>query len=163
MHRLALLALSSLSCACAAAPCPAVGAASPAQTSPAEGVARFRQAMIAATLRMDTPALVALWEDDGVSLLPDTPPLVGRAAIGEFIAKAVAQFPGARMRSFEMTCLGVELREDMATTYCDEHQVVDIPGKPAFDGHGRLFFQLHRGADGTWRLRREMWQSLSAP
>jgi ketosteroid isomerase-like protein len=30
-------------------------------------------------------------------------------------------------------------------------------GKPAFDGWGTLLLVLHRGADGKWRLRREMW------
>ena len=111
-----------------------------------------------ATLKMDTPALVALWEDDGISLLPGAKPLVGRQAIAAFIANVMREMPNAHMKSFEMTCDGIEIAGDTATEYCFEHQVVDLGAdKAPFDGTGTLLLVLHRGADGRWRLRREMW------
>jgi ketosteroid isomerase-like protein len=120
--------------------------------------------MTDATRQMDNAATIALWEDDGVSLLPGTKPIEGKQAIGAFIADVTAKFPGAHMRSFEMTCAGIEIAGDVATEYCDEHQIVDLaPGKPPFDGRGKMLFVLHRGADGKWRLRREMWNQGVAP
>ena len=114
--------------------------------------------MIDATLRMDDEAVLALWEDDGVSLLPKTKPIVGKAALAAFLAKVKTEIPGAKMRSFEMHCSGIEVEGDVATEYCDEHQVVDLgAGKEPFDGTGKMLFVLHRGPGGAFRLRREMW------
>jgi ketosteroid isomerase-like protein len=124
----------------------------------------FERAMIEGTRRMDNAALIALWEDDGVALLPDMAPLVGKRAIADFITKTTGAMPNARMVSFDMTCSGREIAGDLATEYCFEHQVVDLgPDKPRFDGSGNLLFVLHRGADGTWRLRREMWNAGRKP
>jgi uncharacterized protein (TIGR02246 family) len=123
-------------------------------------IARFNQQMIDATRRMDDAAILALWEDDGASLLPGAAPLAGKAALRELLATIHAQHPRARMASFEMSCEGLEVASagDVAHEYCREHQVVEEDGQPTFDGRGRMLFVLHRGADGVWRLRREMWQ-----
>jgi ketosteroid isomerase-like protein len=153
---LSILVLSS-SCA-SMPPCPAPA---PAPNRRAE-IEAFNRAMIEATTRMDDAGIVALWEDDGVTLLPQAKPIAGKKAIAAFIAQVTEANPGAKMRSFEMTCSGIEIAGDVASEYCDEHQVVDIGGdKPPFDGRGKLLFVLHRGADGSWRLRREMWNQGS--
>ncbi len=133
-----------------------------AQTMPAAdaaaGIATFNQRMIDATQRLDNAAVVALWEDDGVSLLPSTKPIVGKAAIRAFLDQMMAQLPGARVQSFEMTCTGLDISGPLATEYCHEHQLVDLgAGKKPFDGTGTILFVLHRGEDGVWRVRREMW------
>ena len=121
-------------------------------------VEAFNRATIDATLRMDNEALLGLWEEDGVTLLPGTDPVVGKPSIRAFLQKVTTEMPGAHMRSFEMHCSGLEISGDVATEYCDEHQVVDLPGgKPPFDGKGKLLYVLHRGEGGVWRLRREMW------
>jgi ketosteroid isomerase-like protein len=122
------------------------------------GVERFNRAFADATRRMDNAASLALWEDDGVSLLPGTKPIVGRRAIGEFMTSVTSQFPGAHMRSFESECFDITISGDWASEWCTEHQVVDLPdGRPPFDGRGKMLLVLHRGADGAWRLSREMW------
>ena len=70
----------------------------------------------------------------------------------------MAQLPGARMKSFELTCTGLDISGALATEYCHEHQIVELgAGKPPFDGAGTILFVLHRGADGAWRVRREMF------
>jgi ketosteroid isomerase-like protein len=169
--------LASVSCASAAPPAlappstpPSAPTSSPppvltsADTDAKVGIDAFNRGMIDVTTRMDNAGVLALWEEDGVSLLPNTKPIEGKKAIGAFLAEVTAQFPGAHMRSFEMTCAGIEVTGDTATEYCDEHQVVDLgAGKPPFDGRGKMLFVLHRGKDGTWRVRREMWnQGVSA-
>jgi ketosteroid isomerase-like protein len=122
------------------------------------GIDAFNRSMIDATTRMDNAAVVSLWEDDGVSLLPSTKPIAGKKTLAAFMDDVTSHLPEAHMRSFEMHCDGIEVSGDLATEYCDEHQVVDLgAGKPPFDGTGKMLFVLHRGADGKWRLRREMW------
>ncbi len=155
--------------ACAAGAPPAAPARPPPPPARTEGEDRggieaFNRGLIDATTAMDNAATMALWEDEGVSLLPATPPIVGKTAIAAFLDKVMAQLPGAHMRSFAMHCAGIEISGDLATEYCDEHQVVELGGgKAPFDGRGKMLFVLHRGPDGKWRAQREMWNQGVAP
>ena len=134
------------------------GAFTGAAQTPASGVEAFNQKLEAATRSMDNAATLALWAEDGVSLLPGAEPLVGKAAIAAFLERVTAPLKGARMTTFEMQCAGVQVVGDVATEWCTEHQVVQLPGaeKP-FDGRGRMLLVLRRGGDGMWMLEREMW------
>jgi ketosteroid isomerase-like protein len=133
-------------------------------SDPSAGVDAFNRALIDATRRMDDAAVLALWADDGVSLLPGTPPVEGKPAITAFLSRVHAELPDAKMRSFEMRCSGLVVAGDTASEYCEEHQVVDLgAGKAPFDGVGRMLFALHRGSDGKWRAVREMWQPMKMP
>lgn len=124
----------------------------------------FNAAMSEATRRMDNAATVALWEDDAVSLLPDTPPIVGKKAFAQFLEEVTRGMPEAHMELFEMHCAGVDVQGDLATEWCLEHQKVAFAGgKPPFEDWGHLLLVLHRGSDGNFRLRREMWNSALPP
>jgi len=156
----------SLSIAClAAAACTPVAPAR--QPPPADGRAEieaFNRAISDQTRRMDTAASLAMWEDEGVSLLPETEPLVGKRAIAAFLEKVTAGLQGAKMETFEMECSGIEVSGDWASEWCKEHQVVSLPGgKPPFVGWGKILYVLHRGTDGAWRIRREMWNMGLSP
>ncbi len=122
------------------------------------GIEAFNRALIDATTRMDNAAALALWEEDGITLLPQSKPIIGKKAIAKFLDDVSAQLTGARMEKFEMKCFDIERSGDLATEWCEEHQHVMLPGgKPPFDGRGKMLLILHRGADGKWRLRAEMW------
>jgi len=134
-----------------------LGAQAPAERSLAQ-IEAFNRQFEAATQRMDTAAIMELWAEDGISLLPSTKPVVGKAAIGAFMESVTSQLKGARMERFELHCSGIEIAGEMATEWCGEHQVVRMQdGKPAFDGRGRMLLVLRRDAGGKWRLLREMW------
>ncbi len=127
------------------------------------GIEAFNRALSEATTHMDNAATIALWEADGVSLLPSTRPLVGRKAIAAFLDAVTARLPGARMAKFELRCADIETSGDWASEWCQEHQVVLLaPDKPPFDGQGVMLLVLHRGTDGKWRLKREMWSPAAA-
>ena len=137
-----------------------------AQLSPRNvpaGIEQFNRALDSATHQMDNAATLALWEDDGVSLLPGTKPIVGKAAIAKFIAGVTADFPGGQMATFELQCFDVEVAGPWASEWCSEHQVVLLPGDKRFEGWGKMLLVLHRGADGRWRMKREMWNQAAAP
>lgn len=143
---------------------PALALAQATDTSAHAGIAAFNRAFDQATRNMDNAATVALWEHDGVSLLPSTRPIIGKQAITRFIDGVTAQFPGARMEKFESECFDINVSGDLASEWCTEHQVVQLgEGKPPFDGRGKMLLVLHHGADGKWRLRQEMWNQAAAP
>lgn len=141
-----------------------VGSSAAAEITDARsGIERFNQALDAATRSMDNAAVLALWEDDGISLLPSTPPIIGKKAIGKFLAEVTEQYPGGRMEKFEMQCHDIMISGDLASEWCTEHQIVQFPGgKPPFEGWGKMLLVLHRHA-GKWRLKEEMWNQAVAP
>ncbi len=127
-------------------------------------IAQLDKAIDAATRKMDNAAILALWADDGVSLLPSTKPLVGKPAIGKFLDEVLGSLKGAKMKAFEQECHDIEVSGAWASEWCTEHQLVELPGgKPPFEGWGKLLLVLHKGADGKWRIAREMWNEAVKP
>ena len=121
------------------------------------GIAAFNRAFDDAFRAMNNDGILALWEDDGVSLLPDTAPVRGKAAMTAMMKAVTSALPNARMQSFTNQCFDIEGSGDWASEWCLEHQVVTVPGKPTFDRWGKMLLVLHRKASGEWRLSREMW------
>jgi ketosteroid isomerase-like protein len=131
--------------------------------SPRAEVEAFNRKFEDATRRMDNAAIVALWADDGISLLPSTRPIVGKVAIAAFIDSVTAQIKGAKMEKFELECFAIDVSGDIASEWCSEHQVVLMAaGKPPFNGRGKMLLVLRRGLDGEWRLLREMWNQAES-
>lgn len=125
-----------------------------------KAVEAFNRSLSEATTRMDNTAMLALWEDDGVSLLPAAAPISGKPRIAQFLAGVSAQFPHARMQSFNLHCFDIETSGDWASEWCLEHQVVMLAqGRPVFDGRGKMLLVLHRERDHAWRIHSEMWNA----
>lgn len=140
------------------------GTAQPAAAPDRAGIEAFNRAFDDATRRMDSAATLALWEEDGTSLLPSTPPIAGKKAIAAFLAQVMTQLQGAHMEKFEDTCTDIQVSGDWASEWCTEHQIVQLPaGKPPFDGWGKMLLVLHKGADGKWRVKQEMWNQGLPP
>ena len=125
-------------------------------------IATFNRALDSATRHMDNAATLALWEEDGVSLLPSTKPIVGKRQIAEFLERVTRENPGGRMQSFTMQCSDIQVSGSWASEWCTEHQVVLLGDGKKFDGRGKMLLVLHRGADGKWRLHNEMWNQGDA-
>lgn len=143
---------------CCIAPGLGVAQTATATTAGRAGVEAFNRAFDAATRKMDNAATLALWQDDGVSLLPSTPPIVGKPALAKFMNDVMASIPGGHMQKFESACFDINVSGDWATEWCAEHQLVQFAnGKPPFEGWGKMLLVLHRGSDGKWRLKTEMW------
>jgi len=143
---------------------PAVAQTPPSPASGRAEIEAFNRAFDEATRRMDNAASLALWEEDGTSLLPSTKPIVGKKAIAAFLEKVTAQLQGAHMEKFEDMCFDIQVSGNWASEWCVEHQIVQLPaGKPPFDGWGKMLLVLHRGADGKWRLKQEMWNQALPP
>ena len=97
-------------------------------TPPPAEIARFNHALDEATRSMRNAAVMALWEDEGVDLLPGQPALVGKKAIAKFLDDATAGMSGAKMVTFEFQCYDIRVDGRTATEWCTEHQVVRFAG-----------------------------------
>ena len=124
----------------------------------------FNAKFLEAHLRMDDAAILGMWAEDGVSLLPETAPMVGKAAITTFLGRVTEQLKGWRMEKMELDFQGIEVSGDWASEWALEHQVVRPPDdRPVFDGRGKMLLVLHREADGNWKVKREMWNQGMKP
>ena len=138
---------------------PVMGAAGQAGSGRAE-IEAFNQKFIDAHLRMDTRAVLSMWAEDGVSLLPEMAPLVGKQAISKFVEDVVAKMPGYKVTKEEIDFRDIRVSGDWAYEWGLEHQVAQPPdGKPAFDGHGKILLILHKDEHGEWKIQQEMWNS----
>jgi uncharacterized protein (TIGR02246 family) len=124
----------------------------------------FNKKYIAAHLRMDNAAVLSMWAEDGISLLPATDPMIGKEAIGKFMDEVVGRMPGYRMQKMDVDFQGIEVSGDWASEWAEEHQVVQPPpGRRVIDSYGKLLLVLHRESDGNWRITREMWNQGMKP
>ncbi len=127
-------------------------------------VAAFNEKFRAAHERMDTPGIEAMWAEAGVSLLPETAPVVGKPAIIKFMDQAMANLKGYKELKVEMEFHDVRVCGEWATEWAIEHQVIQPPdGKPVIYHWGKFSLILHKDADGVWRVQQEMWNSTPKP
>ncbi|HLK03954.1 MAG TPA: SgcJ/EcaC family oxidoreductase [Candidatus Acidoferrum sp.] len=127
-------------------------------------VAAFNEKFRAAHERMDTPGILGMWAETGVSLLPDTAPVVGKPAIVKFMNGAMANLTGYKELKVEMDFHDVRVCGEWATEWAIEHQVIQPPdGKPVIDHWGKFALILHKDSDGVWRVQQEMWNSTPKP
>jgi uncharacterized protein (TIGR02246 family) len=118
----------------------------------------FNKKFIEAHSKMDNAAVMSLWAEDGVSLLPGMAPLASKKEIGQFIDGVTTKMHGYHMEKMDVDFQGIEASGDWASEWGFEHQVIQPPGgQPPLDEHGKLLLVLHRQSDGSWKIKREMW------
>ena len=129
-------------------------------TSGQAEIEAFNQRFITAHLKMDNALIMSFWADDGVSLMPDMAPIVGKIAITKFVEDAVASMPDYRVTKQEIDFHDIQVSGDWASEWGLEHQVAHGPqGKPTFDGHGKILLILRKDSHGNWKIQQEMWNS----
>jgi uncharacterized protein (TIGR02246 family) len=121
-------------------------------------IAAFNKELDRATLAMDNAGSMALWDEDGTTLLPGMDALHGKQNIAKWLDEVVAKMPGYRVTKQETEFHDINISGDWATEWGTTHQVVQPPdGKPVIETHGKILLVLHRGQDGKWKIREEMW------
>jgi ketosteroid isomerase-like protein len=127
-------------------------------------VTTFNERFRAAHERMDTPGILGMWSETGVSLLPETAPVVGKAAVTKLMMNAMGGLAGYKELKVEMDFHDVRVCGEWATEWAVEHQVIQPPDrKPVIDHWGKFALILHKDADGVWRVQQEMWNSTAKP
>ena len=126
-------------------------------------MAAFNAAFRDVILRMDNAGVVSLWAEDGVSLLPDMAPIVGKKAIAEFMDRVTKDLVGYRVTKEEIEWKDPRVAGDWASEWGIVHQEVLAPGdKPPIEVYGRIVLVLHRESGG-WKIEQEMWNSGPKP
>lgn len=137
--------------------------------APADSKARteidaFNRRFTAATLAMDNAAVMALWADDGVTLLPGMAAVSGKKTIAAWLDDIVARMPGYKVTLQEDDFHDIVISGDWASEWGTTHQVVRPPdGKLPIETWGKILLVLHREKDGQWRIEREMWNQGVKP
>jgi uncharacterized protein (TIGR02246 family) len=134
-----------------------------ATSDPKTEIDAFNQNYLALHQKMDTPAILALWAEDGVDLMPGESPLVGRPAITAWLNAILAKMPGFKVTKQEMTFHDIRIAGDWATEWATEHQVAQSPEGKVFDGYGKMSLILHRTPTGEWKVQQEMWNDMPKP
>ena len=129
-----------------------------------EEIAAFNKKFVDLHLKMDTPAIMALWAEDGVDLMQGERPLVGRKNIDAWVTEILGKMPGYKVTREEMVFHDIQVCGDWATEWGTEHQVAKAPeGQQDFEGFGKMALVLHREASGEWKIKQEMWNGSPKP
>jgi uncharacterized protein (TIGR02246 family) len=138
--------------------------AAPGRAAGVGEIEAFNRHYVELHLKMDTAGVLALWEEDGVDLMPGDAPMIGKKKIAAWVEDIVAKMPGYKVMKQEMEFHDIQVCGDWASEWATEHQVVQPPdGKPVIEGYGKMALVLHRGASGEWKVKQEMWNAAAKP
>ena len=110
-------------------------------------------------LNTDHGAMLAMWSEDGVDLMPGEAPLLGKTAIAAWLKGIETSGPGSRVSLEELEFHDLQVSGDWASEWANEHQIVQTPGKPAIEGYGKIALVLHSEKTGQWSIKQEMWNA----
>jgi uncharacterized protein (TIGR02246 family) len=129
----------------------------PAQAQDAVRVAIEKQAadFAAAFNRGDAKAVAAMYTEDAIALPPDADLVRGRAAIEKLWTEAMA----SGMKTLAFTVLDVQSSGNLAVETGRAMIGLQPPGQPMTTQAGKYVVVWQRGADGQWRLLRDIWNS----
>jgi len=131
---------------------------------PAGEIEAFNQRFQEVTLRMDNAGAMALWADDGVTLLPGMAPIAGKKTIAKWLDDLVAKMPGYQITKQENEFHDIQISGEWASEWGTTYQVVQPPdGKPGIESYGKILLVLHKEKDGRWRIKQEMWNAGPQP
>lgn len=123
----------------------------------------FNQKFTDAIRHMDNAAVMSLWADDGISLLPGMPPIAGKPAIQKFMDDATSKTIGYKVVSHDNDFRDIQIAGDWASEWALTTQVVQPPdNKPVLTIHGKMLLVLHREKGGSWTIKEESWNSAPA-
>ena len=120
----------------------------------------FNQRFIEACRKMDHPAAAALWIDNGADLLPGMDPMVGRAAITQWLNGLGAQMKDVKMLQCDVDWQQIEIAGDVAYEWGINTQTVSVPNQPEpLKNKGKITLILRKQTDGSWKIALESWNS----
>ena len=130
-----------------------------------QGVREARAAIEAANAKFseafargDAKALSAMYTSDAIAFPPDSEMIRGNGAIGEFWK---AQRDGG-VQSAALTTIDVGRSGDVAYEVGNVSLTIQSAGKEPTTAMAKYVVVWKRQADGSWKLHRDIWNSLPA-
>ena len=121
----------------------------------------FNKRFTAAHLKMDNTAVISMWAEDGVSLLPGMDPLTGKGSIAKWLEDITARMPGYHVVKQQNDFHDILVSGDWASEWATTVQVTQPPeGKAPIEVHGKILLVLHK-EDGRWKIKQEMWNTAA--
>jgi uncharacterized protein (TIGR02246 family) len=105
--------------------------------------------------------IVSYWADDATVLPPGSPPVVGKAAIREFVAKSF-QTPGFRI-SWKTNDVVVAASGDFAYATGTNRVSFTGPDGTPVTVDGKAVTVWRREKDGSWKCVIDIWNDTSPP
>ena len=107
--------------------------------------------------RGDAAAGAAAYTDDAIVMPPNHPPLEGKQAIEQYLAKMAPQFHDS---SFQLAILEVDIQGDTTIVRGTYSADITMPGvdSPMTD-QGKTLQVWKKQADGSWKIHRDTWNS----
>jgi uncharacterized protein (TIGR02246 family) len=110
----------------------------------------------AAYARGDAKALSSMYTSDAIVLPPDSEMIRGNEAIGEFWKKTRE----SGVQSAALTTVDVGRSGDVAYEVGKVSLTIQPPGKEPTTAVAKYVVIWKRQADGSWKLHRDIWNSL---
>ena len=122
-----------------------------------ETVQEFNRKFQESILNTDHRAMLTMWADDGVDLMPGEVALLGKPAIAAWLKGIETNGGGSRVSAEDLEFHDLQVSGDWASEWANEHQIVQPSGaKPPIEGYGKIALVLHR-ENRRWIIKQEMW------
>jgi uncharacterized protein (TIGR02246 family) len=112
-----------------------------------------------AAQRRDVDRVISYWADDAIVLPPGSPPVVGKAAIREFVVKSF-QAPDFSI-SWKTTDVAVSGSGDLAYATGTNRVTFRNPDGKQVTVDGKAVTVWRRDKDGAWKCVVDIWNDIS--
>lgn len=112
---------------------------------------------LAAVKSRDVEKTIAFWSEDATILQPETPPIVGRAAIRKYVAEAFAS-PDFSI-TFAPDTIVVAAAGDMAYEIGSDTMTFRGPNGKVITAHARGVVVWRKQPDGSWKAAVDIWNA----
>ncbi len=127
------------------------------------GIQKLQERDIAATISNDVDALVSLWTDDGVLMVPGQGPIVGIEALRAFFEKQRQAMANTDVTAYEQEWQEVRVVGDYAIQWGQIHGRTR-KGQGAAENSVTVnaLRILKREEGGSWKISRAIWNEARA-
>ena len=122
------------------------------------GIQKLQDRDIAASMAYDVEALTALWTEDGVLLIPQHAPIVGKEALRAFYEQQRDAMANVEVTAYEEQWQEVRIVGDYAYQWGQIHgRTRKGQGKDETSTVVNALRILKRDEDGAWKVARAIW------
>lgn len=124
-------------CAVAAAAFLAATCTAGARSNSREEIETFNKHYLELHQKMDPAGVLALWAEDGVDLMPEEAPIIGKKAITAWVEGVLKRIERYKVTKEELEFHDIQVAGEWASEWATEHQVVQArEGQPAIESYG---------------------------